>query len=136
MAWSHGTQYGYKHHGCRCAPCVAAKRAKENVARDEAGVIATLVDVDSGATTSFHVPGLARDAIRVAAARCDAMGATWKVRSLSTPRTVLRDLRDARGSLRSNGFAAQVTPEPTLLGQVGRHDLLAPELVAGGSDYA
>lgn len=133
MAWRHGTKYGYKIRGCRCELCCAATLAKENMARDEAGVIATLVDTDTGQTVAFHVPGLVRPAVEAIAERCDAMGDTWKVRSLSTPRTITRDLKGSRGLDHPGGLMTEAPPEQNLLGKLGRYDLLAPELVSSSA---
>jgi hypothetical protein len=137
--WTHSS-YGYKAKGCRCDICRAAyrqsrtrARSHANDKRDEQGVIATLVDTETGATVSLHRMGLARDAVRAVAAYCDTLGETWKVQCLSTPRTIMRDLTGVR-AIKANGRVMEAMPEVNLLGQVGRRDLLSPRLFASSVD--
>jgi len=89
-----------------------------NQHRDAQGVIATLTD-----GTVCHRPGFLRDALRAVAEVADAREA--KVVTVSTPRTILADLGIRATYL--NGFSTKTvnTPEATLLGQIGRADLIA-----------
>ena len=86
------------------------------------GITATLVDTTTGATEVLVARGSPRldDATLTIAARCDELGPTWRVRTLSTPRTILADLRNA-GAERGE---KQTRPESVLLGKVGRMDLV------------
>jgi hypothetical protein len=97
----------------------------ENDRRDSFGVIATLVNTETRECDSFVVPGLVLAAIRVVCDECDLRGNEWRIRSLSTPRTILADLIGRTATPR-NGL--QRFPEGNLLGRIGRKDLLAPEL--------
>lgn len=128
---THGTPTGYQH-GCRCDRCSAAK-GTANEKRDMQGVIATLRDLATGATFTLHVSGYVWDATAIVCDRCDELDPNWCVQSLSTPRSIMRDLSGDRG-IDKNGKVTMVPPELLLLSQVHRRDLLAPELVAGSSD--
>ena len=90
-----------------------------NFHRDVAGVIATL---DDGSV--IHCSGLVKKALGEVAAYCDRYD--LRVATLSTPRTVAADLavRDTylNGLGRKTGA---LTPEASLLGRIGRTDLLA-----------
>jgi hypothetical protein len=103
------------------------------------GLIATVVDLDSGRTETRHLPGLLgkrrmrngkrpgadpihvglQDLLRLLCAELDSRPGRWRVRTISTPQTILRDLqlREAGGNL------TPIAPELGLLGQIGRVDL-------------
>jgi hypothetical protein len=131
--FTHGTYYSYRKQKCRCDLCKIAARKHGNGIRDEAGVTATLRNLATGATEALHVPGLAYEATRIVCAHCDNLGDTWRIQSLSTPRSILRDLKGDR-SFDRNGKVTQNPPELLILAQVHRLDLLAPELAASSSE--
>lgn len=79
----------------------------------EAGFITTLVRGDE--LLSVHVTGERREALRQLAERCDREG--WRVKTVSTPETIVRDLQGPRRHSRST------RPERILLGMIGRLDL-------------
>lgn len=89
------------------------------------GVIATLVRGDQVVT--IHRTGLPSVALRAVARACDRYG--WKVRSLSSPVTVYRDLEGARDQSRRGSTVGETVeaarPEKSMLGKIGRADLLA-----------
>ena len=87
-----------------------------NENRDEAGVICTLSD-----GSVIHVSGYTKAALEVVAAYCDRHDLA--VATISTPRTVLADLRMRSTALNRLGNASRPTPELALLGQIGRGDL-------------
>lgn len=95
---------------------------------EHAGVIATLVRGDQVVT--IHKTGLPSVALRAVARACDRYG--WKVRSLSSPVTVYRDLDGARDQRsgdqrggKTGGTVKAARPEWAMLGKIGRTDLLA-----------
>lgn len=93
------------------------------------GCNATLIR--RGELVSFHFPGPA--AVAKCAAHCDRFG--YRVVTLSTPRTIYRDLQGTRQTLSDwnehtegrtgNRMIQRNTPEPKLLASIGRLDLLA-----------
>ena len=92
------------------------------------GVNATLARGDE--RESFHFPG--RSAMADLVAHCDRFD--YRVVTISTPRTIYRDLQGSRETLanfthstgRKGQRMAQVnTPEAKALGRIGRKDLLA-----------
>lgn len=97
--------------------------------RAEAGGIATLVRAHEVAVV--HAVGTGW--LREVAAYCDREG--YRVRTLSTPNTVYNDLQGPRvGAVASNHRFARSsgqpddqvhTPERSMLGRIGRLDLLA-----------
>lgn len=92
--------------------------------RGKAGVIASLTRGDE--ERSVHFPGAG--AISRIADYCDKHD--WKIRCLSTPQTVYRDLQGTRESVedtiagdRRTGLAGQ-SVELRMLGRIGRIDLV------------
>ena len=83
--------------------------------RGSYGVITTLISTD-GKRVVREFFGLPNQAMIELCEWIDARPKEgWRVESLSTPMTILTDLRGHRTN----------NPEHTMLGQVGRHDLLA-----------
>jgi hypothetical protein len=85
--------------------------------RDEAGVIATLSD---GMVVYFG--GATKKAVSNVADYCDEHG--LRIVTLSTPRTIMRDLAGSRVERKRGRTSVLRLPEPDLLGQIGRGDLL------------
>lgn len=78
------------------------------------GATVTLVDLATDATETVAYTGMtATDAARCAAAECDRLGPSWRVRCFSTPETILVDLRGGRA----------LVPEPSYMARAGRSDL-------------
>ena len=105
--------------------------------RDEAGVIATLRDLDTGEEGVIHEPGYVGEAVKAVCSFADALGPSWRVLTLSTPRTIARDLQGTRwrqsfdhGRTGRDAGAASTSPvtdvERNLLSRAGRLDLLPP----------
>lgn len=89
--------------------------------RSTYGVIATIVNTKTGDTRTLNFAhGTTVEAAREVAERCDEMGPEWKVRTISHPLTILRDLKG-----RNEGPKAH-PPELILFGRIGRKDLLEP----------
>lgn len=86
--------------------------------RRDYGVIATLVNTETGDTLVEHVgsPHTTQEAVRVVAAMCDRLGPEWKVRTISHPLSILADLRN-------EGRERPPQTELTALGRIGRGDL-------------
>lgn len=91
------------------------------------GVTATLVDTHTGhvRTEVFRGNMNVGEATQACAAFCDALGPTWRVRTLSTPISILSDLRNNRNQ-RPVGYHT----EHALLSRIGR-----PDLIEGHSKY-
>lgn len=85
--------------------------------RQRWGVIATLVDSESDEVRVVQGSGTTKEATREIAALCDARGPSWRVRSLSHPLSVYRDLINA-------GRDRAPQTEGQLLGLIGRKDLV------------
>ena len=106
-----------------------------------AGVIATLVR--GSQVVAIHCAGTPRFALRTVVKRCDRYG--WKIRTLSTPTTIYRDLQGTRmhahsrrvDSLDTHGAGPTdsqlALPEIFMLNKIGRMDLL---VLPGGRDAA
>ena len=88
--------------------------------RRDYGVVATLVNVETGETRVEHVgaPHTTHEAVGVIAALCDSLGSDWKVQTLCHPLSILADLRNY-------GDERPPFTEATLLGRIGRGDLVA-----------
>ena len=119
----HGHANTYKR-GCHCPDCTganaaatAAYRARpfaekhHNEGRDSLGVIVTLVRRDGAEVQTVHRSGLTQDALRAALEPFDP--ATWQVTAVSTPRTILADLRGSRSGSPTG------SPESLLLSKIG-----------------
>lgn len=98
------------------------------------GVIVTLEHDDGPPLLSFHKPGRVTDAMRAAVFACDALGASWRIVSISTPRSIFRDLQGPR-TMREREPRADETQreghdprdfEARELSKLGRLDLLKP----------
>jgi hypothetical protein len=97
----------------------------------ETGVIATLVRGEQVA--SIHVTGTPTVALGKVVRLCDRYG--WKIRCLSSPATIFRDLGGSRAATSpqrgdmyiDHGEPPQTrvaVPEPLMLTKLGRQDLL------------
>jgi len=100
----------------------------------DGGVIVT-AQHDDGRLRTLHIPGPSRAALREVCEQIDEMGEGWFIAAISTPRTIYRDLQDARSAGggrghmttgRDNRFMADPRPELIMLDAVGRRDLLRP----------
>jgi hypothetical protein len=106
-----------------------------------AGVIVTCEHDDGPPLWTFHVPGPARAALARACRQIDAAGAGWHIVSISSPRSIYRDLQGTRenhaelgrvrgrieGKRERHPFEADPrTHEVQALAHVGRLDLLRP----------
>lgn len=90
--------------------------------RFETGVTVTFSD-----GTARHFTGSARDALTDAAAHADSRD--LRVRTISTPQTIYRDLHGTREQLdtdkdKKHRSTGTNTPEARMLGMIGRKDLL------------
>ena len=100
--------------------------------RDRYGVTVMLHCLASGRTEARVCDGPPRVALRELAAELDARtDGVWVVQTYSTPTTIYNDLVRGRGhdpfeSVRG----ATGMPEAVALGQIGRLDLCAPELLS------
>jgi hypothetical protein len=85
-------------------------------------VIATLRR--DGETLAVHVAaGSQAGSVRALAAYCDRE--RWKIVCLSTPITIYRDLQGTRRGLDEHATTHErAIPEHTMLGEIGRLDLL------------
>lgn len=101
----------------------------------DAGVIVTAEHEDGEPLLTFHVPGKWREALTAACRRIDALGEGWYVRTISSPRTIYRDLqgpreaghgRSHKRTSRRDSFSEDPRPEIESLAAVGRLDLLRP----------
>lgn len=83
------------------------------------GVIATIANTETGETRVEVRRGdlTTLEAVRQIADLCDHLGPEWKIRTLSHPLSILADLWN------ENAERPQLT-EATLLGQIGRADLI------------
>lgn len=111
------------------------RRSKNyNERRDDAGCIVTFVDPATLTTITKHYGGFATAAVEAACNYCDGLGPTWRILSISTPRTILRDLQGARGVERRDGHVRFAMPESHLLAKVYRLDLLDESLIPPSAD--
>lgn len=85
------------------------------------GVIVTAREQTSDQRIVLHRSG--RDGLQQVCDVLDALVGDWRVLTVSTPATIYRDLQGTRA--REWGAETQ-TPEPSVLGKVGRLDLLDP----------
>jgi hypothetical protein len=134
-------------HVCLCGKRYAGRRALSkhiatrrgsyhghgNKARDQAGVTVTVRHRSTGRLYSWHRPGPAKQAL--AELVRDVRGRGWCVQSISTPRTILADLKgrpgmtvgrehdDQLGNTRTRRSAAEMV-ERALLTQIERPDLV------------
>lgn len=85
------------------------------------GVTATLVNTETGElkTEVFRGNISVGAATKECAAFCDQLGPAWKVRTLSTPISIVSDLLNC-GQQRSKAFFT----EHSLLSHIGRPDLI------------
>lgn len=111
------------HYRCdNCKPYRSARKRKRDRPRDD-GCIVTAIRPD-GKTVVLHRPGPTPVALREIIENLP-LGST--VQSISTPRTILRDMQSkprtfgGRGRINSN---SQFSVERTLLAQIGRADML------------
>jgi predicted ABC-type transport system involved in lysophospholipase L1 biosynthesis ATPase subunit len=90
--------------------------------QDVHGITATVVNVENGRTmTLAEERGAALEALTAIAAFLDTLDdGDWRIRTLSTPRTILSDLRASR----SGAPRWSTPPERRFLSQIGRLDLL------------
>lgn len=108
-------------------------RPSDNASRDNAGAILTLRRRDNGEPFTLHVPG-PRLLARLPVALAPFAGADWFLAAVSTPRTILADLRGHKWALREGvardrQFSGRTTdlrrsPEASMLGHARRLDLL------------
>lgn len=91
--------------------------------RDEAGVIVTLIHLETQERFSMHVPGKRLEALRHVADTIDHTGEPWRVICYSTPDTILGDLGALRDG-KPDDLGPPVPPEARALGKIGRMDLL------------
>lgn len=89
--------------------------------RQSAGVIVTAREQTTGLRDVFHRAG--PDALRAVCDVIDALDGDWRVLSICTPDTIYRDLQGTRAA---EWGAETSMPEPTMLGRIGRLDLLDP----------
>jgi Homeodomain-like domain-containing protein len=107
---------------------VRAPQENPNAARDELGIIVTLREQRSRELFSMHIPGKSAEALLYLAARLDRLPEDWRLLCYSTPRTILGDLQ---GRYARQGITYLNDLEARMLTQVGRIDLLDPELDHG-----
>jgi hypothetical protein len=105
------------------------------------GCIVTLVNLDTGRTESRHLGGVVAirrqvkgrrlperaevsvyELLRSLCEELDRREGDWRLRSVSTPTTILSDLRKRDAA----GHTVPLAPELTALGKIGRLDLLEP----------
>ncbi len=86
--------------------------------RMDYGVTAELANIATGELRLEVVRGglTTKQATRIVCNLCDELGGDWKIRTLSSPVTIVSDLQN-RGQER-------VRPEGRMLGSLGRMDLL------------
>jgi hypothetical protein len=116
---------------------VSGNSAFSGHTRANDGVIVTLVDLDSGKSESRHLGGVmarriggrdnrppqriiagVNDLRHELAAELDEREGDWRIRSISTPSTILTDLLWREGNSRIP------MPEAVMLTKIGRTDLL------------
>lgn len=106
----------------------------------DAGVIVTAAR--AGELRTFHEPGPATEALRLCCDHVDLLGPGWHIVSVSTPRSIFRDLQGTRrrletkqtthsSSVRADGSPREFTDDPRSmelrqLAAIGRLDLLKP----------
>lgn len=98
------------------------------------GATATLANVATGdvRVEVFRGHDNARETMQVIADHCDALGPSWRVRTISTPHSIRNDLRRNRDLLLASlthgrarrSVEALPTYEVRMLGRIGRRDLL------------
>lgn len=89
-----------------------------NGLRDSLGATVTMQHRVTGRRKTLHEPGFVRDALRAIVDRFDP--AEWYAACISTPRTILADVR-----VRRTGRGVP-RPEESLLSQIGRTEYLPP----------
>ena len=111
------------------------------------GIVVVLVDTDTHEEIVRHLPGYSDtheriewsvlDCVRQACELCEQLGPGWRIRTISSPTTVLRDVRNYGQPLytaqqshtirpRSNGRSGRIgaiSPEETLLAKIGRKEM-------------
>lgn len=111
--------------------------SEQNLARERLGLIATLREQVTDERMVLHCEGSKREGMREVAAWCDTHDGDWRVLSVSTPASVLGDLR-GRWSLalrkRYGDFENVASPERQVCGQIGRLDLLDASFAEADSD--
>lgn len=106
-----------------------------NEQRDSMGVIVTLREQNNDARVVLHKEGLKRAAMLEVAAWCDSQEGDWRVLCVSTPNTILRDVSGGRGITEPGRASAYLhSPEGSLLGLIGRRDLLDSKISASWDD--
>ena len=80
------------------------------------GVTVTLREQTRGNLLVIHQPGTRHAALEAVCRTADRLDGEWRILTISTPRTILNDLR-TRGQKRRS-------PEKEMLGGIGRLDLL------------
>ena len=97
------------------------------------GITVTLRCLATGNVETRHITGPPRAALQELAAELDARtDGVWVVQVYSTPQTIYNDL--VRGHDYDPTRADCKLPEWIALGQIGRHDLCAPELLGHAAD--
>lgn len=92
-----------------------------NGARDAYGVTVTAVEQATGDARSFvEARGQALPGLRAIVEQIDELEGDWLIRTVSTPMTVLADLRNGGSTTQRRGDP----PERRFLAAVGRLDLL------------
>lgn len=99
--------------------------------RNKYGCTVTAINLDDGQLHTIARTGCtAVQAITKIAAALDGMAGDWKVRSLSSPQSIMRDLYAHRYAVRGSHRVRMGQVEPTtlpealLLHKIGRDDLL------------
>lgn len=112
--------------------------ASKNRARDEAGVTVTCRNQTNGMLLTIHRPGLVWQSLRAVCRNLDKMDGEWLIVAISTPRTIVADLkgradpeRRHEGDAGDPGMAdyeidARAKIEKLMLAKIGRVDLLEP----------
>lgn len=94
------------------------------------GCTVTAINPATGHLLTLEAKGTALAAIRKIAAILDGMEEDWKIRSVSTPQTIMRDLYAHRYPVRGTRrvrvgvVEPKNLPESNLLARIGRVDLL------------
>ena len=101
------------------------QRSLSTLERSEYGCIATC---EAGSLREvLHRPGTAPEALAAICDELDGWLGDWRILSVSTPLTVMRDLEGTRANI-DQPSQHWNRPEASLLGRIGRLDRLHPSL--------